>query len=1025
MEPQQRRRRGSGHTVMQRSLKPAVLNNDIYSGDLMSFRAVRIVLLSLVFLLSIFPIAGNLDAQTLAGALNGVVTDPSGGVITKAAVRLTNASGASLDTTTNRDGFYEFKELAPGTYTVKAVAKGFAIFTQQAVQILAGQTQHANIGLLIQVEEEKVEVSDSSTKVDIAPSNNAGMVVMQGKDLDALSDDPDELQSELQTLAGPSAGPNGGQIYIDGFTAGTLPPKSSIREIRINQNPFSAEYDKLGHGRIEIFTKPGTDEFHGQAFLSGTTAAFNARNPFGNLPPGTPEPGNHSTQYSANIGGPLSRKASFFFNIEGRDVIDLHIVNTPFVDPVTFQIVPQFSQVVPNPGKRYNLSPRLDYQVTPTNTLTARYQYFHNTDENEGSGQFNLAEQGFNQVNAEQTLQVSDTQVVNAKTINETRFQFVRSTNTQTPLSVTPTIQVQGAFTSGGNVQGITSDTLDRYELQNYTSMALGKHFVKFGARLRENRDNNFETANFNGAFSFGTRQTPAPSASCPGASGQLTGIQAYQQLAMGLANGQSVQTLIACGFGPTNYAVSASPVGNPTVRVSWFDAGLYAQDDWRVRPNLTVSYGLRFETQNNIPDHADFAPRLGLAWGIGGTPKNPPKTVLRAGFGMFYDRFGYDLVAQQQRLNGSIQQQFIVNNPNFYLSNTPPVSRLQQSGAPATVYIVNSHLRTPYTMQTGVSVERQLGKSANLAVTYLNARGVHAFFTNNINAPNPANGGLRPLPNEGNIFQYQSNGVFRQNQLVVNSSVRMGTKLSTFGYYTLNYAKSNTGGPGYFPSNPYDPSEDYGRASFDVRHRVFIGGSASLPYAFRLSPFMIATSGSLFNVTTGVDAFGDLQFNQRAAFAACSPVNQTPYGCFDPNVKAGEKIVPINFLTGPGKFTLNLRLSRAFGFGKKAETANTGPGGGHGAGGTFGRGPGGGGPGQRGGFGGRGPSGPDSNLSNHRYGLTFSVAVRNIFNNVNVDTPVGDVSSRLFGQSNGLAGRPFSQSTSNRRIDLQATLSF
>jgi len=166
--------------------------------------------------------------------------------------------------------------------------------------------------------------------------------------------------------------------------------------------------------------------------------------------------------------------------------------------------------------------------------------------------------------------------------------------------------------------------------------MALGKHFVKFGARLRENRDENFETANFNGVFSFGTRQTPAPSASCPGVSVQLSGIQAYQAVGDGFGNGQSIQTLIACGFGPTNYSVSASPVGNPTVRVSWFDAGLYAQDDWRVRPNLTVSYGLRFETQNNIPDHADFAPRLGVAWGIGGTPKNPPKTVLRAGFGMF-----------------------------------------------------------------------------------------------------------------------------------------------------------------------------------------------------------------------------------------------------------------------------------------------------------------------------------------------------------------------------------------------------
>src|SRR6059058_5124688 len=317
MEPQQRRRRGSGHTVMPRSLKPAVLNKDIYSRDLMSFRLVRIVLLSLVFLMSIFPVARDLDAQTPAGALNGVVTDPSGGVVAKAAVRLTDAGGASLDTTTNRDGFYEFKGLVPGTYTLKAVAKGFAIFTDEDVQILAGKTQQLNIGLVIQIEEEKVEVSDSSSKVDIAPSNNAGMVVMQGKDLEALSDDPDELQSELQSLAGPSAGPNGGQIYIDGFTAGTLPPKASIREIRINQNPFSAEYDRLGYGRVEILTKPGTDQLHGQIFVTGNTNAFNSRNPFEGS---APQPGYDSTQYSANLGGSLGKKASFFTNIERRNL---------------------------------------------------------------------------------------------------------------------------------------------------------------------------------------------------------------------------------------------------------------------------------------------------------------------------------------------------------------------------------------------------------------------------------------------------------------------------------------------------------------------------------------------------------------------------------------------------------------------------------------------------------------------------------------------------------------------------------
>src|ERR1700730_9434141 len=423
MEPQQRRRRGSGHTLMPRSPNPAVSNKDIYSGDLMSFRPTRIVLLSLVYLLSIFPVARNLDAQTPAGGLNGVVTDPSGGVIAKAAVRLTTASGASLDTTTNRDGVYEFKGLAPGTYTAKAVAKGFAIFTQEDVQILAGQIQRLNIALLIQMEEEKVEVSDSSTNVDIAPSNNAGMVVMQGKDLEALSDDPDELQSELQTLAGPSAGPNGGQIYIDGFTAGTLPPKASIREIRINQNPFSAEYDKLGYGRIEILTKPGTDQFHGQIFVTGNTNSFNSKNPFLDLPSGTSEPGYDTTQFSANVGGPLSKKASFFFNIERRSISDLNVVSAQIVNPTTFAIEP-FSDAVPNPRTRLNLSPRLDYQVSSGNTLSVRYQYWRNNETDDNVGQFNLLSQATNSLSTESTLQETDTQIVSPSIVNEVRFQF-------------------------------------------------------------------------------------------------------------------------------------------------------------------------------------------------------------------------------------------------------------------------------------------------------------------------------------------------------------------------------------------------------------------------------------------------------------------------------------------------------------------------------------------------------------------------------------------------------------------------
>jgi len=260
-----------------------------------------------------------------------------------------------------------------------------------------------------------------------------------------------------------------------------------------------------------------------------------------------------------------------------------------------------------------------------------------------------------------------------------------------------------------------------------------------------------------------------------------------------------------------------------------------------------------------------------------------------------------------------------------------------------------------------------------------------------------------------------------------------MGTKLSLFGYYTLNYANSDTSGSGSVPSNPLDITQDYGRAAFDVRHRVFFGGTYGAPFGVRFSPFMIVSSGTPFNITTGQDLYGNAAFNQRAAFASCadagavgSTIVNTPYGCFDKVPVAGETLLPINYATGPNRFTFNLRVSKTFGFGAKKESQASGDSGGPGNVGAFGRGGGpGGGPGGRGGGGGRGgPFGGDAN-SGKRYNFTLSASARNLFNNVNLSTPIGNLSSPLFGQSNGLAGGPFGSSSYNRRIDLQLSFSF
>src|ERR1700732_3978570 len=229
-------------------------------------------------------------AQSSSGVLRGQVTDPSGAAVTNATVVMTPPAGSPLTTQTNSQGTYEFKGLPPGKYTLNVIAQGFTVYENDNPTI-AAQPLRLNVQLTIAVEEQKIQVSDTAPTVDVNPGNNAGAIVLSGKELEALPDDPDELQSDLEALAGPSAGPNGGQMYIDGFTAGQLPPKSSIREIRINQNPFSSEYDKLGYGRIEIFTKPGTDKLHGQFFVLGNSSAFNSRNPFEIARNGTALPG--------------------------------------------------------------------------------------------------------------------------------------------------------------------------------------------------------------------------------------------------------------------------------------------------------------------------------------------------------------------------------------------------------------------------------------------------------------------------------------------------------------------------------------------------------------------------------------------------------------------------------------------------------------------------------------------------------------------------------------------------------------
>jgi len=979
------------------------------------------------FFVIVFLLLGSLvsvSAQTPAGALRGQVTDPSGAAIAGATVVMTPAAGAPIAVQSGAQGLYEFKSLAAGKYGLTVVAQGFSLYENDNV-VIADQPLRLNVTMAIEVEQEKVQVSDTAPTVDVNPSNNAGAIVISGKELEALPDDPDELQSDLQALAGPSAGPSGGQMYIDGFTAGQLPPKSSIREIRINQNPFSAEYDQLGYGRIEIFTKPGTDNYHGQVFIIGNDSAFNTNTPFGG-----PEPGYDTVQYNGSIGGPLGKKASFFFNGEHRNINELTAVNAVVLDdnldPTTV------AESIQNPRQRTNLSPRLDWALSKNNTLTARYQYYRDTETNNGVGTLSLPSQGYDSQSTEHTVQISDTQVFGAKIVNETRFQYHRDNSSQSPQDTNPVVNVFSSFTGGGSGAGVYNDRQNNYELQNYTSLIHGNQVLKFGGRFRATQDTNYSVNGFNGTFTFSSLNSPSDIPPPPGPPQPPCTLGGNPGCPISLLYADQVLKGTTTG---TPYATQLSYTsGLPTTEVTYYDAGLYIQDDWRVKPNITLSGGLRFETQNAIHDHGDWAPRLGFAWGVGGKSA-PPKVVIRGGYGIFYNRFQSGQILQADRFNGVTQQQFFVNNPTCFPGVDVALTSFATCGpvssATSNVYQISPRLHAPYTMQGAVSVERQVTKSATVSATYLNSRGFDQFITLNTNAPFPGTPGstIRPNPSVGNVYTYSSEGNFKQNQLILNTNVRVGTKVQLFGFYTLGYVNSDTSGVSSSPSNSYDIAQDYGRASFDVRQRFFLGGSIAFPYLIRLSPFMVISSGSPFTITSPTDNNGDNIYNDRPGFvssATCpgpgvntpgTSIYCTPLGTFD--ASGAGKLIPINSETGPNHFVMNLRLTKTFGFGPKTKAAagaqgQGGPGGGRGGGGP--RGP---------LFGGGGGFNTSSN-SDRRYNLTMGVGVRNLFNNVNVANPNSTLGSPLFNQSNSLQGGPFSQGgTANRRIELQATFAF
>lgn len=732
----------------------------------------KITLLGALLLLS----AGGAFAQK-AASVTGQVVDSLGAVVVGATVKAVNAEGVEKQAVTNDRGEFTIAGLPAGTYTVKAEAANFAPYENPDVVLAAGEKHELVVSMTIAGVVEDVNVNpDEGVSTD--PDSNSSATVIKGKDLDALPDDPDELQSALQALAGPGSGPDGGQIYIDGFTGGKLPPKESIREIRINQNPFSAEFDRLGWGRIEILTRPGTDKYRGSAFFNFNDARLNSRNPFAsNRAP------SQTRFFGGNFSGPIiKKKASFFVDASNRDIDNNTIVNAIVLDP-SFNIV-NFSQDYKVPTRRFSIGPRIDYAINDKNTLVVRYDYDRSSSKNQGIGGTSLASRQYDSTSFGHEFRITETSILNAKTVNETRISYSFDKSSQVGDNSIPTVSVSSAFTAGGAQIGNSYNRNQRFEISNNTTTALGKnmeHSVKFGVRLRGTSIDSQSENNYGGTFSFLGFVGASPYDL--NGDGFVSPIEQYRAKLLGAVGTQ---------YNPTQFTMTT---GEPLAKVSQKDLGLFVSDDWRVSPKLLLSFGLRYENQTNISSDYNFAPRFGFAWSPGAGGSKPAKTVFRGGAGIFYNRFSESYTLQAHRNDGIRQLNLLVSanetdptrlaaalallaqpvfNPDGTVSNLlTPSQILAVLPGSSTTRLVSPDLKTPYTAQATFGVERQLPFKTTISAFFITSRSYNQLRSRNINAPIcptdlDCSLAPRPDPTLGNIQQYESTGRSEENQIRV-----------------------------------------------------------------------------------------------------------------------------------------------------------------------------------------------------------------------------------------------------------------
>jgi hypothetical protein len=738
-----------------------------------------------------------------AAAIAGTVFDPSGAEVPDATVTLKRGPKELSSVKTDASGRFRFEGIPQGNYSIEILQEGFQpSLTPVPVQEKPPAALTITLSLAQLVSQVSVTAGAVQVSTDTAENRdsvNADQNLLENVPIF----DQDYVAAMSAFLDAGSLGTNGAQLIINGVevTSATI-TASAIQQVRINQNPYSAEFARPGRGNIEIITKEATSDYHGTLNFIFRDSVINARDPFALVR--APE---QRRIIEGAISGPVGHSKTTSFLLSGhRQEEDLQSI--VFAEGLSGPI----RENVASPKRDTLISLHIGHQFSTSHSAYWQYNEWEYPSFNQGVGNFVLPEAGTNSDQWEREWIFNDRLTLSPKWLLQSQILIGWEHHATTSVTDAPKIVVQDSFTSGG-AQVDLLGTERHATLNEVASWSSGKHFVKFGLNVPDwSRRGIVNHSNFGTTYFFSSLQDYA--AQQP---------YAFRQQA---------------GSGEVLYWQQ--------------ELGGFVQDDYRVLPNLSLSLGLRYNWQNHLHDNRQFAPRIAFAY----SPRKSRKTVFRGGAGIFYDRTGAGPLGDLLLYNGLTLQSYLIKNP------TVPSPSL--AGVPTDVVQFDPAIHEPYSIQYSFGVERQLAKQTTLAVTYNGSVGISLFRSLDVNAPLPPDYLVVPDPSVGVLRQIESSGRQVSNSLQITLRGDLPHRISGLMQYTLSRTDNNTGGITWFPANQYDLSGEWSRADFDQKHRFNLLESYSPGKSFTLGIGVTAASGKPYSLTSGGDIYGTGLTNGR-----------------------------------------------------------------------------------------------------------------------------------------------------------------